>query len=119
MGAAASEGESVSENKETRPPLFILARGEMSKGDIAKLNEFGFLTVEAKDPSKIRFAEPPPGDYTEMEKASIRLTRWIMGNNSNATFYKSTIVEKFVQILLEGSPLAPVPQPEPPKKVPK
>lgn len=41
-------------------PMMILPRGEISKADIARLNQNGLCVVEAKDPAKVRFVAALP-----------------------------------------------------------
>lgn len=82
-------------------PIIILPRGEMSKKDIATLNANHLCVVEAKDPSKVRFVDPPPEGYTVQEKAAIQLFRTIAAKSA-FSINRSTFAEMYVDIILTG-----------------
>lgn len=103
----------------TKKPVIVLPPKSMAKKDIEKLNENGFVVVECKDPNLVRFLEPPPLNYSEQEKAAIRLCRVLFSSQQwNATHNRETLTSKFVQILIQGTPLSDVP-PEKVAVVPK
>lgn len=82
-------------------PIIILPKGEMSKKDIATLNANHLCVVEAKDPSKVRFIEPPPEGYTVQEKAAIQLFR-VIAAKPQFTINRSSFAEMYVDIILRG-----------------
>lgn len=82
-------------------PIIILPRGEMSKKDIATLNANHLCVVEAKDPSKVRFVDPPPEGYTVQEKAAIELFRAIAAKPA-FQINRSSFAEMYVDIILKG-----------------
>lgn len=82
-------------------PIIILPKGEMSKKDIATLNANHLCVVEAKDPSKVRFVDPPPEGYTVQEKAAIQLFRTIAAKAS-FQINRSSFAEMYVDIILQG-----------------
>lgn len=98
-------------------PVIILPPGEITKEDIAILRENGMCVVEAKDPSKVRFVEPPPLGYSVQERAAIALCRWVMGHdNPGANWSRRELAAKLADFFCEGSPLEPLPRIAPAKK---
>lgn len=75
------------------------------KQDMAKLNDNNFIVVEAKDPSQVRFAEPPPGGYDEQEKAALALCRFMLKHEKGFTATKSEVTGWYVHFLMNGSPM--------------
>lgn len=105
-------------------PVVIIKPKAMSKADIRRMNHAGITVVEAESPESIRFLDPPPFDRDQQERAAISLSRILLttGNN-NTPYYRQTIAEMYVKILLEGTPLeqrpvAPVAQVPTAKKQP-
>lgn len=88
-------------------PLIIIPNGEISRRDIKRLNDNGFCVVEAKDPSKVRFADPPPGDYSAQERAAIDLFRVLADRSNSASYNRKDIATMYVELLLRaGQPTA-------------
>jgi hypothetical protein len=95
-------------NKENKiKPVIILPKGEMSKKDLKRLNENGFIVVEAKDPSTVRFCEPPPLGYSIQEKAAISLCRYLL-NRGGYNYDKKEISELYAHFIINGSTLKEV-----------
>lgn len=97
-------------------PVIVLPTGQVTKEDIAVLRENGMCVVEAKDPSLVRFMEPPPNGYSEQERAAISLCRHLLRNYQTSHWTKAEIHEILVHAFTEGSPLKPVEQVRPVKK---
>ena len=97
-------------------PILILPPGAISKEDLAKLNDNGICTVEAADPSKIKFLDPIPSmkDRTKIEDAAIALSRrllsWDVPNNVSVT--KADAAQMYVKALIEGTCLSDKPTQE-------
>jgi hypothetical protein len=92
-------------------PLLILPVGEISKKDIARLNRNGFCVVEAKVPSNVRFAEPPPMQYDAHDKAAIELFRVLMARTDGTSHNRKELAAMYVDLLLAGvrpQPVTPV-----------
>ena len=99
-------------------PVIILPEGMMSKADKSRLNANDFCVVECKDPSLVRFQEPPPLGYSAQEKAAIQLCRWILSHTLGSTsFNKQELSAKLAEIFIHGSQLEPIRQVQPVKKV--
>ncbi len=86
-------------------PVIILPKKEMSRADISRQNANGFVVVEATDPSKVRFCEPPPIGYSSQEKAAIGLCRFIMRHTPSSSWTRRDLAETLANIFMEGSPL--------------
>jgi hypothetical protein len=82
-------------------PVVILPVGEMAKKDIKKLNDNGICVVEAKDPSKVRFADPPPEGYSVQERAAIELFR-ILAAKPIFNISRGDMTSMYVDIILKG-----------------
>lgn len=89
-------------------PVIILPVGEISKKDIKELRANGLCVVEAKDPSRVRFAEPPPLGYSVQEQAAIKLCRWVLSHRSEHYFQRYDLAQKLADFFCEGSPLQPI-----------
>ena len=89
-------------------PVIVLPEGAMKRADMNLLRKNGFLVVEAKEPDKVRFMEPPPNGYSEQERAAIKLCRWLTTKRGSLMY--SDITEALVRFFIEGSPLQPVEQ---------
>jgi len=86
-------------------PVIILPLDMMSKKDIAILRRNMLCVVECKDPSAVRFCEPPPNGYSEQEKAAIKLCRYVMSQNSTVGWTKRDLAERLADFFIAGSPL--------------
>lgn len=92
--------------KERVRPVVIIEPGAMSKRDISRMNKAGITVVEAKNPPAIRFLDPPPYDRDDQERAAISLCRVLLTQGAtNTQYYRSTIAEMYVKLLMEGHPL--------------
>lgn len=70
------------------------------------MNRAGITVVEAKNPDKIRFLDPPPFDRDPQERAAISLGRVLLTTGThNTSYYRSTIAEMYVKMLIEGGAL--------------
>jgi hypothetical protein len=98
----------MSENTRIKP-VVVLAKGEVSKRDIKRLNDNGLCVVEANDPSKVRFIDPPPEGYAVQERAAIQLFRSLM-SRSGFSLSRAGLSELYADILLEGWPMPRVEQ---------
>jgi hypothetical protein len=100
-------------------PVIIIPPKTLSKKDIKKMSENGFCVVEAEDPSKVRYLDtPPPYDYSDQERAAIQLCKVLLSSGVPTTnWQKMTITEKFIELLIKGSPLQAA-QPQPVATVP-
>lgn len=93
-------------------PVVIIEPGAMSKRDVERMNKAGITVVEAKNPPAIRFLDPPPYDRDQQERAAISLCRVLMTNGSaNTAYYRSSIAEMYVKLLIEGKALDERPVP--------
>ena len=95
-------------------PILILPPGAISKEDLAKLNENGICSVEAEDPSKIKFLDPIPsaGDRGKIENACILLSRRLLNWNSNFNITKADVSNFYIQALMDGTCLSDKPTQE-------
>jgi len=91
-------------------PVIIIPVGQVSKRDLKRLNDNSFCVVEAKDPSTIRFSEPPPNGYSEQEKAAIQLCRFVISHPSAASWTRLELGNLLARFFIEGSPLQPLTQ---------
>ena len=90
--------------------VIVLPPRTMSKKDMQKLNDNYMIVVEAKDPSLVRFIEPPPMGYTAQQNAAIQLCRLLFSRQfQNTTWNRRELSEKFVDIILTGTPLGESP----------
>lgn len=89
-------------------PIIVLPIGEVSQEDIAELRKNGICTIEAKDPSLVRFIEPPPFGYSEQEKAAIELFRVMLRRKDIDTFSRWHLTELWAQILMAGKFPTPI-----------
>src|ERR1017187_4305303 len=97
----------MSENLRMQP-VIISPVGAVSKADMRRLNRNGFVVVEAKDPSAVRFMEPPPEGYNTQEKAAIALCRYLLSNENGLNRNRTEIQASYSHFLLEGWPLRSV-----------
>lgn len=95
-------------------PVMVIPKDCMSAEDIARLNDNGFVVVEATDPSQVRFMEPPPQGYTAQEKAAIQLCRAILERRNSKVWSYADLTDLLVHFLATGTPMSPT---EPPAKV--
>jgi hypothetical protein len=101
----------MTEEKRLQPTIIVLT-GSMSKEDIKLLRDNGFCVVESKDPSRVRFMDPPPLDYSLQEEAAIELARTLLADGKIGTCnHVNTIGRLYADILLKGDPLKRVPRP--------
>lgn len=103
-------------------PILILPPDQMSKEDMDRLRENDICVVEAKDPSLVRFCEPPPTrNLDEVTLASINLSRYV-ALNPHIPFQGKDLSAYWAKALTDAYPLskAAVPKaPEVPKNKPK
>ena len=94
-------------------PIMILPPNVVSDDDIKKLNDNGLCTIVATDPAAVRFLDPIPAaqSRTKIEEAAIQLSRKLLARQSLA-FEKKDIVDLYVQLLVDGTPLDPRPSKE-------
>jgi hypothetical protein len=87
-------------------PVVILVEGSMSKRDIQRLRSNGLCVVESKNPSNVRFLDPPPFGYSQQEEAAIELSRVLLteGKIGSCT-HRAAIGSMYADILLRGDPL--------------
>jgi hypothetical protein len=86
-------------------PILIIPPDQMSKEDIDRLRENDICVVEAKEPSEIRFVDPPPsGNYDQVVEASLALSRWVI-NNPTGTFEAKTLSAYWAQMLMGAHPI--------------
>ena len=92
-------------------PIIIIPPGMVSEEDLRKLNDNFLCVVECKDPSLVKFVDPIPcaSSRSQIEEAAIRLSKFLMTNQSNDTYSvsKKDIQSLFVKYLVEGTPLDP------------
>lgn len=88
-------------------PIVILPEGAMKPRDVKKLTDNGICVVEAKDPSLVRFMEPPPDGYSVQERAAISLFRRLVARNA-FNVDRRQFAEMYCDIILEGFPLRQV-----------
>ena len=98
----------AAKNDEHMKPLLVIPIGELSKKDIGRLNRNGFCVVEAKDPSKIRFNEPPPMQYDQHDRAAIDLFRVIMARQDGSSWNGKELAKMYVDLLLAGVRAQPI-----------
>ncbi len=109
----------MSEEKKPRmKPMMILPPDAVSRDNIKQLRDNGICVVIAKDPTVIKFIEPPPfnytSDYSQQEMAAIELSRRLLTSGGADDYWqKKNFTDLFVKILIEGSPLG---KSEPAKK---
>ncbi len=82
-------------------PIIILPKGEMSKADMKKLADNHIVVVEAKDPSLVRFTDPPPEGYSVQERSAIQLFRILM-QRQGFNMTKADFATMYVDIILSG-----------------
>ena len=82
-------------------PIIVLPKGEVTKRDIKKLNDNGLCVVEASDPSKVRFIDPPPEGYSVQERAAIELFRVLVAK-PGFSINRSGLTEMYVEVLMRG-----------------
>lgn len=89
-------------------PVLILPIGCISKSDMKVLKNNGICVVEAKDPSAVRFLEPPiVNDYSIQEKAAIELCRYYC-QKETFMISKDNFNNTLVHFLINGTKLKPV-----------
>lgn len=89
-------------------PILIVPEGQMSAESIKVLNDNDICTVEAKDPSQIKFVDPIPAisNRTEIEVACIKLSRFLMIESTNDySVTRKEIASYYLKFLSEGTPL--------------
>lgn len=86
-------------------PVVIIKPGAMTKEAQAAMNRAGITVVEAKDPSAIRFLNPPSPNRTAQEKAAIELCRVLLTSEglTMSDSYKDFTAKLYIQCLLKGS----------------
>lgn len=89
-------------------PVIVLPPKSVSKADIKELRENGICVIVAKDPSVVRFIEPPPNGYNEQEKAAIKLCRYLVRRDNTASCGRQEIMALLAHFFIEGSPLQTV-----------
>lgn len=97
-------------------PVIMLPPGQISKNDIERLFDNGFIVVTVKNPESVRFVEPPPLGYSAQEKAAIALCRHILKAKNNYSTTRSELSNWLVEFFISGSSLD-ASQPEPVKQV--
>ena len=99
-------------SEERVKPVILLQYRSISKANIKLLRDNGLCVVECKDPTKVRFMDPPPMSYSVQELAAIELARGLLrdgklpGHGYNV---KAACGALYAEILLRGDPLARVP----------
>lgn len=96
-------------------PVLILPKGGMSADDIKRLRDNGICVVEAKDPSHVRFTEPPIGGPI-LERAAISLARELLSGDNYYGLSRADARAKYARIIVEGSSLSAVPPNKPSPK---
>lgn len=87
-------------------PIIILPPGAVSQKDMQRLRDNLCCVIVAKDPSLVRFSEPPPEGYTAQERACIRLCRVLLSKTNRENNITGTnLAGLYVDMLLEGTPL--------------
>lgn len=86
-------------------PVVILPENAMTKADINKLCRNGICVVEAKDPSAVRFCEPPPEGYSVQERAAISLFRYLMRKDIDRSRSRLDIGSLYADFIIKGTPL--------------
>jgi hypothetical protein len=103
-------------------PVIVLPPDQMSREDINELRTAGFCVVEAKDPSLVRFIEPPVVSVSDQERAALSLCRMLANpSKRESVFSGGTIAASLCDLLLNDgrlTPVAPVPSvtANPPKR---
>lgn len=99
-------------------PMIILPPNTMSDADIAELRANNICVVVSSDPSMVRFVDPIPAAScrTQIEHAAIGLSKkvmvpgfWNTSGSWDGETVRLTLVDKFVELLIKGSPLDPRP----------
>lgn len=97
-------------------PILILPPGEMSPEDMDRLRENDICVVEAKDPSAIRFCDPPPsGNYDQVTEASLTLSRYVVNNTTQGSHDARSLAAYWAKLLMDAHPIRkqPVEKTEP------
>lgn len=98
---------------EKMQPIVILPKGEMTKVDIARLRKNGICVVEAKEPSKVRFAEPYPQGYDIQDAAAIELAYMLLRDAKFGGYnYRKEVGSMYADILIRGVKLPRIPEAE-------
>lgn len=92
-------------------PIIILPPDVMSPEDINALQDNELCVVVASDPASVKFVDPIPAvtSRSQIESAAIQLSRRILngiGFGNSDYIYRKEACALFVQILVEGTPLA-------------
>lgn len=97
-------------------PIIILPPDSMSDADIAELRANDICVVTSKEPAKVEFVDPIPSisSRTQIENAAIGLCRKILRPNFwnstgswNGSTVSGTVLQTYIEMLVEGSPLDP------------
>lgn len=91
-------------------PVLIVKPGAISKDDIKRAEQKGFIIViECEDPASCRFLEPPcTAPLDAKMRAAMQLLRYIMDGNKGVMWHRETLITKWVDALLNESPPDPV-----------
>lgn len=103
---------SIKSDDDRMRPILIIPPGDMSAEDIKRLNDNGICTVEAKNPSMVKFLDPIPSaaQRTKVEEAAIALSRKMLTQgfwHNGET--RGTLAAHYVDLLVKGTPLDPKP----------
>jgi hypothetical protein len=93
-------------------PILMVKPGTVSKNDIKLARNLGFICIiECKEPESARFVEPPmPSSMDDQTRACVDLFRHIIENGSrDTTYYRSSLVDRWVRALTLGKRPASVP----------
>ncbi len=89
-------------------PVVILPKGQMTKEDITELRANDWCVVECDDPSLVRFTEPPPASYSNMDQAAMKLCRYLVDcDRAETVRNRRDIAALLVEFILEGESLPP------------
>lgn len=97
----------MSEQLNTTPlikPVVILPKNAMSLKDMGLLREAGICVVECDKPEDVRYLDPPPMGYSEVDKAAIQLFRSVMTGEMGYPPFRGNMAEAYAAMLLKGLP---------------
>jgi len=101
-------------SKERIKPLFIVKPKTMSRRDIKRVEKLtGLCIIECAEPESCRLLEPPVDAGIDVQaKAALSLMRYIINDvtvsNTNGSYYKATLIMRFVDAIVNASRPAPV-----------
>lgn len=90
-------------------PILIVRAGDISEADVQKLTDNGVCVVQAKDPSRVRFVEPPPMDCSAHERAALASMRHLLSSDNVGAWNRGDVQALFARYIIRGTPLAATP----------